>query len=72
MTEGNRRRKLEWDQDLPVDLGCDFPELVLRSRGAEKVLPPQFVILYLDVMGTRVEVTVKQLLDQWTTEDTKQ
>ena len=64
-----RRRRLEWDQVLPIDFVLDYPELVLRTREAEKVLPPQFVILWLDVMGTRVEITVQQLLDQWTTKD---
>ncbi len=64
----HRKAKLEWDQALPVDICCDYPELVLRSQQGEKVLPPQFIVLSLSVMDKTVEITVKDLLDAWTHE----
>ncbi len=63
-----KRAKLEWDEALHVDLCCDYPELVLRSRQGEKVLPPQFIVMSLDVMDHHIEITVEDLLNVWTTE----
>lgn len=58
-------RHLELDEVLEVR-DVEHPlELVLRAGDAEKVLPPQFVVMVIEVAGQRLEVTAAHMVNEW-------